>query len=168
MHPAVVTDCRPEMPICQDASFAPIMAVLPFDSIEEALRIDAGCRYALGASIFSRDGAKANALASRLRTGMAAINDVIVPTAHPATPFGGRGDSGWGVTQGAEGLLEMTIPQVVSFRGGTFRPHYDLAAGKGKGQGELLRGFLESSHAPTLASRWRGWRRLLPALWRIR
>jgi hypothetical protein len=72
------------------------------------------------------------------------------------------------VTQGAEGLLEMTIPQVVSSRAGTFRPHYDLAAGKGKDQGDLLRGFLESAHAPKLAGRWGGWRRLLRALRHLR
>jgi hypothetical protein len=93
---------------------------------------------------------------------MVAINDTIVSTAHPATPFGGRGDSGWGVTQGAEGLLEMTVPQVVSVRGGRFRPHYELAMGQGaERQTELLRGLLESGHAPTLGQRLRGWWRLL-------
>jgi aldehyde dehydrogenase (NAD+) len=97
---------------------------------------------------------------------MITVNDVIVPTAHPATPFGGHGDSGWGVTQGAEGLLEMTVPQVVSVRTDRFRPHYDLAEGKGVAQqGELFRGLLESGHAPTLGQRLRGWRRMLGALW---
>src|SRR5262249_34309803 len=111
--------------------------------------------------------ARAEYLAARLRAGSVTVNDVIAPTAHPATPFGGRGDSGWGVTQGAEGLLEMTAAQVVSVRGGRFRPHYDLAAGAGAAkQGEWLRGLLERAHAPTLGQRWRGWRRLLRALWR--
>ena len=67
--------------------------------------------------------ARAAELAGRLRTGMVTINDVIVPTAHPGLPFGGRAESGWGVTQGAEGLLEMTVPQVVGVRKGSFRPH---------------------------------------------
>jgi len=40
---------------------------------------------------------------------MVTVNDVIAPTAHAGTPFGGIRESGWGVTQGAEGLLEMTI-----------------------------------------------------------
>jgi aldehyde dehydrogenase (NAD+) len=95
------------------------------------------------------------------------VNDVIVGSAHPATPFGGRGESGWGSTQGAEGLLEMTVPQVVSVRGGTFRPHYDLSAGKSAAkQEELLRGLLESGHAPALGQRLRGWWRVVRAVWR--
>jgi acyl-CoA reductase-like NAD-dependent aldehyde dehydrogenase len=160
--PAVVIDARPEMALCQEASFAPVLAVLPFDSLEEALRMESRCPYALGTSIFTRNEARAALLAEELRAGMVAINDVIVSTAHPATPFGGRGDSGWGVTQGAEGLLEMTLPQVVSLRGGRFRPHYDMAMGQGaERQAEFLHGLLESAHAPTLRQRLRGWWRLL-------
>ena len=81
--------------------------------------------YDLGVSVFTREPRRAIALAERLGAGMCTINDVIVPTAHPATPFGGRKASGWGSTQGAEGLLEMTVPQVVSVRGGKMRPHYE-------------------------------------------
>ena len=79
--------------------------------------------------------------------GMIVINDVIVSTAHPATPFGGRRESGWGVTQGAEGLQQMTVPQVVSVRAGRFRPHYDLAAQGPEVQQEMALGFLESGTA---------------------
>ena len=53
---------------------------------------------------------------------MVSINDAVVPTAHPATPFGGAGFSGWGSTQGPEGLLGMTVPQVVSVRNGKSDP----------------------------------------------
>ena len=63
--------------------------------------------------------------------GLVTVNEVIVPTAHPGTPFGGRRDSGWGVTQGAEGLLEMTVPQVVSTYGSPLRLHYRLPDGVG-------------------------------------
>ena len=165
--PTVVVDARPDSTLCREASFAPIMAVIPFDSLDEALDMQSRCPYGLGASVFTRDMHRAEALAALLPAGMATINDVVMPTTHPATPFGGVGDSGWGVTQGAEGLLEMTTAQVVSRRGGRFRPHYDLAGGKSvENQGELLRGLLESGHAPTFGRRWRGWRRLLAALWR--
>jgi aldehyde dehydrogenase (NAD+) len=97
---------------------------------------------------------------------MVAVNDVIVPTAHPATPFGGVGNSGWGVTQGAEGLLEMTVPQVVSVRGGSFRPHYDMSAGSGVSRGEMVRALLAFGHGATLRQRVGGAWRLVKALWR--
>jgi acyl-CoA reductase-like NAD-dependent aldehyde dehydrogenase len=163
--PTVVMDATPEMDLCREASFAPLLAVMPFDHLDDALRMNEQCSYGLGASIFTRSPERATALAPRLKTGSVSINDVIVPTAHPATPFGGRGDAGFGVTQGAEGLLDMTVPQVVSVRGGTYRPHYDMASGT---QGDLLRGLLDASHAPTLGRRLGGWRRLLVALWRGR
>lgn len=166
-RPAVVVDARPEMALCREASFAPLLAVLPFDTLEEALAMDARCPYALGASVFTRRPVRATEIAARLRVGSVCVNDVIVPTVHPATPFGGTGASGWGVTQGAEGLLEMTVPQVHSVRAGRFRPHYDAGDPEKQAlQGDLLRGFLEAGHAPTLGARLRGWWRVLRAAWR--
>jgi hypothetical protein len=95
-----------------------------------------------------------------------AVNDTVFTTAHPATPFGGVGKSGWGVTQGAEGLLEMTVPQVVSVKGTKFRPHFDMGTGQAGSQVDLVRGFLEAGHAPTFGQRLSGWRRVLGGLWR--
>jgi acyl-CoA reductase-like NAD-dependent aldehyde dehydrogenase len=164
--PKVVVDARPEMALCREATFAPVMAVLPFDRLEDAVTMDHHCAYGLGASIFTTRLKVAAALAAQLRTGMVAVNDVIAPTAHPATPFGGVGRSGWGVTQGVEGLLEMTVPQVVSVRGGTFRPHYDLAAGTGVSRGEMVRALLAFGHGATWGQRIKGACRLAMALWR--
>jgi acyl-CoA reductase-like NAD-dependent aldehyde dehydrogenase len=166
MTPAVVVDARPEMALCREAAFAPVFAVLPFDDVEEVLRADRLCSFALGASVFTRRPERARELAPRLRAGTIAVNDVIVPTAHPATPFGGNGESGWGVTQGAEGLLEMTVPQTVSVRGGRFRPHFDLTEGKGASQGAMLRGMLEAENAATFGGRLRGWRQVIRSFWR--
>jgi prolyl-tRNA editing enzyme YbaK/EbsC (Cys-tRNA(Pro) deacylase) len=164
--PMVVADARPEMALCREATFAPVMAVLPFDHADEAVTMDRQCPYGLGASIFTHHRKQAVELAARLRAGMVAINDVIAPTAHPATPFGGVGRSGWGVTQGAEGLLELTVPQVVSARGGSFRPHYDMSAGSGVSHGEMVRGILAFSHAATFRQRLAGLWRLGKAMWR--
>jgi acyl-CoA reductase-like NAD-dependent aldehyde dehydrogenase len=164
--PQVVVDARPEMAVCREASFAPIMAVLPFDTLEDALKMDAQCAYALGASVFTGNPAAAEAWAGRLRAGMVTVNDVIVPTAHPATPFGGRRESGWGVTQGAEGLLEMTVPQVVSVRSGRYRPHYDLTADPTKSQGDLVRALLDYGHGAAMGQRLGGLVRLIRAMWR--
>ena len=64
-------------------------------------------------------------MAGRIDAGTVTINDLIVPTADPRLPFGGRHASGWGVTRGAEGLLEMTQVKTVSIRKGRLHPHFD-------------------------------------------
>jgi acyl-CoA reductase-like NAD-dependent aldehyde dehydrogenase len=87
-------------------------------------RIAAGA-LGLGVSIFSRDVARARSLASRMACGFVVVNDLIVPTADPRMPFGGIKASGFGVTRGDEGLLEMTYPHVVAVRTGKMRPHFD-------------------------------------------
>jgi acyl-CoA reductase-like NAD-dependent aldehyde dehydrogenase len=159
--PAVLVDVRPEMAVFREASFAPLLAVVPFDTLDEAQRLDRQCPYGLGASVFTRHPARAERLAAQLRTGVVTVNDVIVATAHPAAPFGGRGQSGWGVTQGAEGLLEMTVPQAVSVREGSFRPHLDMADRPDAAQQrELAQALLEAGHAPSLGQRVRAWTRL--------
>ena len=81
--------------------------------------------FALGVSIFSRDVSKARAIAGSIKSGFVLINDLIVPTADPRMPFGGAKASGFGVTRGDEGLLEMTFPHVVALRRGNSRPHLD-------------------------------------------
>ena len=166
MMPQIVADARPDMDLCREASFAPIMAVLPFDTLEDALRMDAACAYALGASVFTGNPEAVEGWAGRLRTGTVSINDVIVPTAHPGTPFGGRYESGWGVTKGEEGLLEMTVPQVVSVRSGRYRPHYELTAGRPGSQGDLVRALLAFSHGATWGQRLGGLLRVVGAMWR--
>jgi acyl-CoA reductase-like NAD-dependent aldehyde dehydrogenase len=164
LFPRVVVDARPEMALCREASFAPVLGVLPFDTLDDALRLEGQCPYALGASVFTGNPDRVKTWAGRLRTGSVAINDLIVSTAHPATPFGGTGESGWGSTQGAEGLLEMTVPQVVSVRSGRYRPHFDLASGKVGSQEKLVRALLDFGHGDGLRQRFSGLVRMLRAM----
>lgn len=84
-----------------------------------------GAEFALGASIFSRNVARAEALATQIQTGFVIVNDLIVPTADPRLPFGGVKASGFGSTRGVEGLLEMTFPHVVAVRRGHNHPHFE-------------------------------------------
>jgi acyl-CoA reductase-like NAD-dependent aldehyde dehydrogenase len=157
--PRVIADATPEMALCREDCFAPLLAVMPFDSDGDALCMDAACRYGLGSSIFTSAPPTAAQLASEVRTGSVSINDAVAPTAHPATPFGGRGQSGWGVTQGPDGLLAMTVPQVVSVRGGKFRPHYEPTGGPNGPLHRMLQGLLTWRHAPWFGERMRGfWR----------
>jgi acyl-CoA reductase-like NAD-dependent aldehyde dehydrogenase len=99
--------------------------------------------FALGASIFSRDLARARALAERIQTGFVAINDVIVPTADPRLPFGGVKASGFGSTRGEEGLLEMTHPHVVTVRRRKSRRHFDE---HGPADARLFASYIQAAH----------------------
>jgi aldehyde dehydrogenase (NAD+) len=99
----------------------PIVAV---DSTDEAVALSEQYGYGLGASVFGGVAA-ATQLARRLKTGVVVVNDMIVPTADPRLPFGGRGKSGFGVTRGAEGLLEMTAIKAICVRSGKWRPHFE-------------------------------------------
>jgi len=99
--------------------------------------------FALGASIFSRDIAKAQALAAQIKTGFVLINDLIVPTADPRMPFGGVKASGFGTTRGEEGLIEMTFPHVVAVRRGRMHPHFDEPAA---GDAHFFSAYIRAAH----------------------
>ena len=122
--PTVLADATPAMRLLQEDVFAPWLAFVPVPDADAALAAAASCPFALGASVFGPEAA-AVALASQVRAGSVCVNDLIVPTADPRLPFGGRGRSGFGVTRGAEGLLEMTAIKTVSIRRGRFRPQLD-------------------------------------------
>ncbi len=143
-------------PSRRDATFEPNLAVMAYDTLEDAVRIHAESPFRLTASIFTSDAIAGNELAAKLRVGAVTINDVIAPTAHPATPFGGRSAAGWGVTQGVEGLLEMTVPQVVTTRKGKFRPHIDAAISGNPAAGDVTTGMLRLTHARRWRERWSG------------
>jgi acyl-CoA reductase-like NAD-dependent aldehyde dehydrogenase len=120
--PIVVADAQPGLRLLQEDVFAPVVSLVLIGGTVQALAAAASCRYALGAAVFGPPAA-ARALAERVVAGAVVINDVIVPTGDPRLPFGGRGESGFGVTRGAEGLLEMTVVKTISTRRGRFRPH---------------------------------------------
>ena len=158
--PIILTHVPQSADVLREDLFLPILSLVPVSNDAEAIRLAADCPYALGASIFSRDEAAARALADQIRVGTVTINDLIVPTADPRVPFGGFGRSGFGVTRGAEGLLEMTEPKVVAVRRSTFLPHFDAPK---PGDAALFTAFLRLSHAATWSARWCALRDLVRA-----
>jgi acyl-CoA reductase-like NAD-dependent aldehyde dehydrogenase len=131
---------------------APPVSLTAVTDMEEALAEAARSPYALGASVFGPETA-ARDLALRVRAGVVVVNDVIVPTADPRLPFGGRGESGYGVTRGAEGLLELTVIKAVTVRCGRWLPHLDE---RHPVDGDLFRAWLAAAHAGTLRGRLQG------------
>jgi aldehyde dehydrogenase (NAD+) len=112
VQPTVLVDVPEDADAVQEETFGPTLTVTRVRTMDEAVRLANGTRYALGSTVFSkRHGAE---LADRLRAGMTAVNSVISFAAIPSLPFGGIGDSGFGRIHGADGLREFAVPKAVA------------------------------------------------------
>ncbi len=160
LRPIVLDRVGPTDSIASADLFAPITSVIRVPQISDAIKIVNDCRYRLAASVFGNRH-EALKLANQLQVGSVAINDLLVPTADPRLPFGGRGDSGFGVTRGDEGLLAMTVPTVISQRRGRFVPHLDLRRNLNE---QMMTGSLQFLHGGSLARRLAGLRRMVRAV----
>jgi aldehyde dehydrogenase (NAD+) len=134
--------------------------ITPVRDDHQALELAARSSYALGATVFGEEGA-AHQFAARINAGVVVVNDMIVPTADPRVPFGGRGWSGFGTTRGAAGLLEMTTPKAVVIQRGRRLRHLEPMPGNAE---EFFIAYLAASHTQTLAARYKGWRRFIKAI----
>lgn len=110
--PTLVTDISEDSPLVREEQFGPIVPILKFSHIEEALARANATRYGLAGSVWSADPERAAAIAARLEVGTAWVNQ------HRATaatvPFGGAKESGLGRQYSLLGLKENMEPQVVS------------------------------------------------------
>ncbi|TVP95222.1 MAG: aldehyde dehydrogenase family protein [Planctomycetaceae bacterium] len=122
MRPMILDRVGADWPIASADLFAPVASILRAESDAERIGLVRDCPYRLAASVFG-ERKWAESLASRLDVGHVSINDLIFPTADPRVPFGGAGESGFGVTRGAEGLLAMTRPKVIARHRGWVYPH---------------------------------------------
>lgn len=155
LGPIILDIADPSLPVLQVDVFAPLLSLVPVRDDDDALTAAAHSPFALGASVFSADEAAARSLAQRINAGVVTINDLIVPSADPRVPFGGRLGSGHGVTRGLEGLLELTRIKVVAARRGRWLPHLDPAQ---PGDAAFFAAALESTHGAS------PWRRLIAGL----
>jgi acyl-CoA reductase-like NAD-dependent aldehyde dehydrogenase len=147
----VLVDVHSKMRVAQTDLFAPITSVIQVADMTEAVSIDAKCPYHLGASVFGPEP-HSSYWAQQIQAGCVTLNDTLIPTADPRVSFGGLGQSGWGVTRGPEGLLEMTRPKVICERRGRWMPHFDR---KVAGDQSVLTHLLKFFHGRTLSERLR-------------
>ena len=112
--PAVVlTDVNHDMLIMREETFGPVLAVMKFDTEEEAIRLANDSNLGLTASVWSRSRHHAVKIARQLQVGTVMINDHMMSHGLAETPWGGFKESGIGRTHGKIGFDEMTQPQVV-------------------------------------------------------
>jgi aldehyde dehydrogenase (NAD+) len=98
--PTVFSGVRPGMRIEREEIFGPVLAVLPFDDVEDVVRMANATSFGLGSGIWTRDIRRAHGLARRLRAGTVWVNTW--QAMDPAVPFGGWGLSGYGRESGTE------------------------------------------------------------------
>jgi betaine-aldehyde dehydrogenase len=92
--------------VAQEEVFGPFVTVLTFADDSEALNIANGTDYGLGAGLWTKDLARAHRFARDMKNGMVWINSY--KRVHPASPFGGVGQSGYGREMGFEVMREYT------------------------------------------------------------
>lgn len=97
--------------LVDEEQFGPILPIIKFSDVEEAIQLANASENGLGGSVWSNDAAKAQALVSRLECGSAWVNHHAM--IQPDAPFGGVKNSGFGVEFGEAGLKEMTSVQTV-------------------------------------------------------
>ena len=113
VRPTVFADVTPGMRIAREEIFGPVLSILRYDSLDEAVGIANNTAFGLGGTVFSADEDAALAVASRVDTGSIGLNFF---ASNHAAPFAGRHDSGLGVEFGLEGLHVYLKPQSVHRR----------------------------------------------------
>lgn len=113
--PITVVDNPPEdSKIVQEEQFGPILPILIYDGVDEAVARANASVYGLGGSVWGRDTKAAVAVANRIEAGMVWVNEI--HTQGVDIPFGGVKQSGIGTEQGHEGRLLFTNPKTVLIR----------------------------------------------------
>ena len=122
VQPTVLTNVKPSMKVACEEVFGPVLAVLPFDTEEEAVTLANDSRYGLAGAVWTKDIHRGHRVAHALHTGTVWINAYRVVA--PDVPFGGYGLSGLGRENGIEAVHEYTRTKAiwVELTGGTRDP----------------------------------------------
>ena len=112
VEPTVFMDVTNEMVIAREEIFGPVLAVIAYDTEEEAIHIANDSDYGLSAGVWSTDPARAMRVARRLRSGTVNVNGGNFYGAD--APFGGYKQSGLGREMGREGFEEYLETKTIA------------------------------------------------------
>jgi succinate-semialdehyde dehydrogenase/glutarate-semialdehyde dehydrogenase/succinate-semialdehyde dehydrogenase len=109
--PTVLVDVPHDAAVAGEEFFGPVALFFTFKNEEEAIRLANDTEFGLGAAVWSKNPARANAVAARIEAGAIFINDFV--RSDPRAPFGGVKGSGVGRELGALGARELTNAKLV-------------------------------------------------------
>jgi acyl-CoA reductase-like NAD-dependent aldehyde dehydrogenase len=112
LPPTLVTDIADDSRLVQEEQFGPIVPILKFSDVDDALRRANDTRYGLSGSVWTKDLKRGSEIAARLEVGTAWVNQHRTTSAF--VPFGGAKESGLGRQYSALGLKSYMEPEVVS------------------------------------------------------
>lgn len=110
IEPAIFINVKNSMRIAQEEIFGPVLCVMTYETIEQAIAIANDSIYGLSAAVFAPDKAQALAVAHRIRAGGVYINDAL---RDESAPFGGYKQSGHGREGGMAGLEEFSQTKTI-------------------------------------------------------
>ncbi len=110
--PTVLKNVPEDALIMNEEPFGPVAPICPFKDFDDVIERANKLQFGLASYAFTRDGARAAALADQIEAGALAVNSLIVST--PETPFGGVNESGYGSEGGIEGLEAFLRTKLVT------------------------------------------------------
>lgn len=113
-EPTVLAGVDHSMLVMTEETFGPIVPVMAVRDADEALRLANESQYGLNASVWTADVERGVAIAQRIESGNACVNECVLSAGVPALPFGGRKQSGVGTRHGgADGLRQFCVSQAL-------------------------------------------------------
>ncbi|QLH08049.1 NAD-dependent succinate-semialdehyde dehydrogenase [Nitrosopumilus ureiphilus] len=120
--PTILKNIKSDMRIATEETFGPVAPITVVENESEAIRLANESEFGLGASIWTKDLAKADKMSRRIDSGIVSVNNVVI--SDPRIPFGGIKHSGFGRELSRYGMLEFVNLKSVRFYDNLTHHHY--------------------------------------------